>query len=240
MGPGAARALGGGREGCVEIAHPRGAYLRLDDDEYVHLAGPRGPFGPLTVATAGLLPAVEAGWHARIADGVLELGPQRVAISLAPARRAFVPPPPREGEPEVIRAAWRAAREVVPPSPTPLRLGIAKLAIGDLEGAVGLLAGRGEGLTPAGDDVLAGFAGRRAAAGRRVALSRLARRRSSPLGLAYLRCAERGELAEAAAALLRAIVAGEPAAAARRGRRLSTWGASSGCALFWGMEAAGQ
>jgi hypothetical protein len=86
--------------------------------------------------------------------------------------------------------------------------------------------------------VLAGFAGARAAAGHTVSLSPLAQERSSPLGLAYLRCGERGELPEAADALLRAILAGDAVAAARRARTLSAWGASSGAALFWGMAAA--
>jgi hypothetical protein len=77
-------------------------------------------------------------------------------------------------------------------------------------------------------------------AARPVSLSPRACGRSSPLGLAYLRCAERGELPEPAGALLQALVAGDAAAAGRRARRLATWGASSGAALFWGMAAAGS
>src|SRR2546430_12045096 len=78
-----------------------------------------------------------------------------------------------------------------------------------------------------------------AAVGRAVSLSPLAGGRSSPLGLAYLRCAERGELPGPAEALLRAIAAGDVPAANRRARRLRSWGASSGAPLFWGMAAAG-
>ena len=62
--------------------------------------------------------------------------------------------------------------------------------------------------------------------------------RCSPLGLAYLRCAERGELPEPVAALMRAIRAGDPVAAERRARALSRWGASSGAAMLWGIAAA--
>jgi hypothetical protein len=80
--------------------------------------------------------------------------------------------------------------------------------------AVQELAGRGEGLTPVGDDVLAGFAAMRHALGRPVCIDK---GRCSPLGRAYLCCAERGELPEAP---------------------LSRWGATSGTAMLWGMGAA--
>ena len=223
LGPGAARALREAREGCVEIAHPRGSYLRLGAADYVHLAGPRGPFGPLTAVLA-TLPSLAPG--------------ERVRVSLADARPALAAPFPHPGRPEARRAALAAAGAAVPPAHAALRTGIALLEAGDLEAATLALAGRGDGLTPAGDDVLAGFAGARAAGRRRVSLSPLAQERSSPLGLAYLRCAERGELPEAADALLRAILSGDPVAAARRARRLASWGASSGAALFWGIAAA--
>jgi hypothetical protein len=62
--------------------------------------------------------------------------------------------------------------------------------------------------------------------------------RCSPLGLAYLRCAERGELPEPVAALMRAIRAGDAVVAERRARALSRWGASSGAAMLWGIAAA--
>ena len=100
--------------------------------------------------------------------------------------------------------------------------------------AVAQLAGRGEGLTPAGDDVLAGFAAWRWASGAPVALPA---QRCAPLGREYLRCAERGELPAPAAAVLAAIRAGDAPAAARRAGGLAEWGASSGAALLWGMAA---
>ena len=65
----------------------------------------------------------------------------------------------------------------------------------------------------------------------------LAAGRCAPLGRAYLRCAERGELPQPAAEVLAAIRAGDAALAARRARGLREWGASSGAALLWGMAA---
>ena len=98
-----------------------------------------------------------------------------------------------------------------------------------------MLAGRGPGLTPAGDDVLAGIAGWRHADGAPVSLTAP---RGSPIGLAYLRCAERGELPEPARRTLDAVRAGDAALAARRARVLGRWGATSGGAMLCGMAAA--
>jgi hypothetical protein len=93
-------------------------------------------------------------------------------------------------------------------------VGLRALARGDLAVAVRELAGRGEGLTPLGDDVLAGFAAMRHALGRPVFIDT---ERCSPLGRAYVRCAERGQLPESP---------------------LSRWGSTSGVAMLWGMGAA--
>ncbi len=136
-----------------------------------------------------------------------------------------------------LGAAASAAVAGDRPAPA-LRPGLVALRAGRVRHAVGLLAGRGEGLTPAGDDVLTGYSGWVAAAGGPTApLSVLAAGRASPIGLAYLRCAERGELPGAAAATIDAILAGDPEAAARRARVLRRWGASSGSALLWGIAA---
>jgi hypothetical protein len=102
---------------------------------------------------------------------------------------------------------------------------------------VRLLAGRGEGLTPAGDDALAGYVAWRRDAGRPVAISPLAEGRSSPLGVAYLRCAERGELPDAGAYLLAALDAVSPRRAIAAAIGLREWGSSSGAALIWGISA---
>ena len=83
--------------------------------------------------------------------------------------------------------------------------------------------------------MLAGYAAWRHGAGAAI---HLATPRCSPLGAAYLRCAERGELPEVAARVLDAVRAGDAGRAARRARGLARWGASSGTAILWGVEAA--
>lgn len=231
IGPGARRALSEGAAGTVELAFGAGGYAALDEHR-VLLAPARSPVGPLSILVAGLVRGdLVPGQRATVSGEALVVGPLR--IELAAARDA---PPLRGGAlARTWPAALAAALEVVAPVPPELAPGLAALKAGDLAGGVQRLAGRGEGLTPAGDDVLAGFAGWRWARGAPVALPA---DRCAPLGRAYLRCAERGELAAPAAAVLAAICAGDAEAAARRATRLAGWGASSGAALLWGMAAA--
>ena len=234
IGPGARRALraaaGATAGGSVELAFGPGGYVRLGARR-VLLAPARSPLGPLSILVAGLVRGdLALGDPASVRGDALVVGALR--IELAGARAA--PAPGRSARAPGWPAALDAAAAVVAPAPAALRPGLAALATGDVPRAVAQLAGRGEGLTPAGDDVLAGFAAWRWADGTPVALPT---QRCAPLGRDYLRCAERGELPEPAAAVLAAIRDADPAAAARRAARLADWGASSGAALLWGMAA---
>lgn len=231
LGPGARRALRDGARGIVETAFAAGGYVRVGR-RAVLIAPARSPVGPLSVLVAGLGPRPFApGDRARVDRGALAVGRSRIVLDGArevPAPRAVA-----------LAGGWRsglaAALAVAPAVPVVLAGGLAHLASGDVETAVTELAGRGEGLTPAGDDVLAGFAAWRWADG--VPLT-LPGDRCTPLGRDYLRCAERGELPGPAARLLDAIRAGDAGSATRRARRLAIWGTSSGPALLWGMAAA--
>ena len=148
-------------------------------------------------------------------------------------------PPDRTLQPG-WRAALAAALDAVPAPPAELDDGLAALRLGEVADAVAALAGRGGGLTPAGDDVLAGFAAWRHRDGRAAALSGTGAGRCSPIGIAYLRCAERGELPEPAARAMRAVRDGDVRLARIRARALSAWGASSGAAILWGIAAAAE
>jgi hypothetical protein len=223
-GPGAARALRAGGAGRVEVALDGGGYLSLGAGGWVLLAPPRAPHGPLSLHVAGLGP-LDVGAPASVAEGVLIVGEQRVGLERMRVRRRREAPAP---------GTWWLEQAACSP---PLRPGVDALARGDLAAGVALLAGRGEGLTPAGDDVLAGYAGWLAAAGTPVAIADAAADRTTALSLAYLRCAERGELPAAAEAL---IAARDAPAAVRSARALSRWGATSGCALMLGMDAAAR
>lgn len=234
VGPGSVRALqarpaAGGR---VELAFGPGGYVRLGE-HWILLAPARSPLGPLSILVAGLArDDLVPGDPVAASDEALVAG--ALQIDLTRAREA--PPPERRPLRRGWRAALAAALDAVAPAPAALAPGRAALAAGDLAGGLARLAGRGEGLTPAGDDVLAGFAAWRWARGAPVALPA---ERCAPLGRAYLRCAERGELAAPAAGVLEAIANGDAPAAARRARGLAAWGATSGAALLWGIAAGG-
>ncbi len=224
----------------VELVLSGGIYVRAGDD-WLLLADPDAPFGPLSVAVTGLRrAAVRPGQPALVEPGRLLVGGQAVCLRRLRERRSPAGPSPGpEGALAGRRARYRrgGALAVTGGPPADLAPGLRALRRGRLRDGVRLLAGRGDGLTPAGDDALAGYAAWRHAAGAPVRLSALAARRSSPLGLAYLRCAERGELPDAAAAVLTALRAGDPRAAATAAGGLRAWGASSGAALLWGLEA---
>ncbi|HKH18297.1 MAG TPA: DUF2877 domain-containing protein [Solirubrobacteraceae bacterium] len=243
-GPAAMRALASGSGGSVEIALAAGAYVRLSGDPpgWLLVAPSRAPRGPLTLLVGGLERAGPApGAPVRVVraargglSGALVIGSLRIGLDGAVACAASAPSPLRAG----WRGALAAALGQLPGPPEELAGGLAALRRGALDEAVERLAGRGSGLTPAGDDVLAGFAAWRRADGAAPALAARAAGRSSPIGLAYLRCAERGEPPELADRALRAIREGDAGLAGIRARALSRWGASSGAAILWGIAAA--
>jgi Protein of unknown function (DUF2877) len=249
-GPGARRALVDGRDGVVELALSQGAYVRFERD-WLLLAEPSAQFGPLSLSVQGLERLdLSPGLPVRVTGRRIVLGEHAILLErmrergMAPL--ALMPPTERSA----MSTAAAAALAVLPALPSFLGRGIAALAAGRLREAVQALAGLGEGLTPAGDDVLAGYAASRAALGAHSGhegvahkgwappLTTLAAARSSALGLAYLRCAERQELPDAGAQLLVAIHRGSVGGVQAALPRLNAWGATSGIALAWGMAAA--
>ncbi len=247
--PAARRALVPGRVGAVALVLSQGAYIRFTG-QWLMLAGPSAPFGPLSLVVQGIERLdLSPGLPVSVGGDRMVLG--EYSISLERMReRGMVPlaADPAAGT-RAIATGIAAALAALPAPAEYLERGIAALAAGRLRHAVIELAGLGEGLTPAGDDVLAGYAATRIALGALCPpiditlhcvspLSTLAAHRSSELGLAYLRCAERGELADVVAHLLIAIQRGSVSQVLAALPALRTWGASSGIALAWGMGAA--
>jgi Protein of unknown function (DUF2877) len=101
------------------------------------------------------------------------------------------------------------------------------------------LGGRGPGLTPAGDDVLAGVLLARWGAsdeGERAEALAIARNvETNRISLAFLEAAAQGQCIEPSHDLLVALVQGEEAEAARARMRLTAYGATSGAALAVGI-----
>jgi hypothetical protein len=221
-----------GRRGRVVLCSGSGGYARLGDD-FVLLGAPRAPVGPLSLIVAGLRAGdlvIDA--PVRCDDGTMSLGDLALDLRTARVRRAATVPPASASSPGALAAALGA----VPDPPAGLAPGLRALARGELDAGTRLLGGRGDGLTPAGDDVLAGYAAWRHADGRPVSL----RAETSALSRAYLRRAELGELPDAAIRVRDAIRRGDLPASRAAARALRTWGASSGFALLWGMAAGAQ
>ena len=124
-----------------------------------------------------------------------------------------------------------------------LGAGVARLAHGDLAGGASQIKGLGYGLTPSGDDFLAGFllgmhalemaAGIDLAAPRQAV--RAAARGANPFSEALLRSAAEGRCFERATSLIRALFEGAEADVERHARRLFAVGASSGADLGVGL-----
>jgi hypothetical protein len=118
------------------------------------------------------------------------------------------------------------------------RAGAARLLAGDLESGARALAGLGFGLTPSGDDFLAGLllgmyaAG--APAGQRRRVYDAARSRNA-FSESLLECAAEGCCSEPAQGLIHALFAGTEADVARHTARLAAVGASSGADLAAGL-----
>jgi Protein of unknown function (DUF2877) len=113
------------------------------------------------------------------------------------------------------------------------------LAAGDLRRAAELLGGRGPGLTPAWDDVLAGLllaAATLWGPGSRPALAEaVAAAHTNDIAAAFLRWAARGQGIAPVHDLLYAVARGDAAAARRALGELRSFGASSGTDLAYGL-----
>ncbi|WP_344841731.1 DUF2877 domain-containing protein [Nonomuraea dietziae] len=209
---------------------------------------------PNSVLLAGELPHVSVGDEAAVGDGVIELGRYRVK-----ARRWWDPSP---ALPSVDLVRLAQATSALSPQTTRrpglegnaaitllalgLRGGLA--AEGPWTAAAEQLVGLGPGLTPSGDDVLAGLLvalrhlGSAAKVERAVwladwlaaAVTFDAGTRTTPISATLLHCAARGEASPEVSAVLRGITgqqALEPAL-----RRLLQLGHTSGADLAQGVR----
>jgi hypothetical protein len=114
----------------------------------------------------------------------------------------------------------------------------AALLRGDVDAVVAGLGGRGVGLTPAGDDVLAGALVVLALAA--VAPADLVRAaasaRTHPLALAFLRWAARGQSVAPVHQLLVALAAGDDEGISRHQQHVAELGHTSGADLLLGLR----
>jgi hypothetical protein len=212
-----------GRSGGRVVAAGAGwGWLRDEAGRPVHLTGERGPRGPLTAIVAARMPLLRPGELVAL-DGT-EARPWRTPAPLAPAPA------------DQRRAACEAVRAHVWNDPWATALGREPL-----DALLPRLAGRGPGLTPAGDDALLGFVlARRAldpSGARGVAARVLAeiRRRSGEPSRTLLRLAAHGEAPEPAALVRDALLTADGPALAPAVRRLVAYGRTTGRAILAGL-----
>ena len=228
--------FGSGFTGWVAGVFRAGFYVTGERGAIFAVLGPGSWPGPLHLVTASLPGLPVAGDRVVVAETTLAAG--RVEIDFGNARLWDSVLPDRLG---FDTAVWAGA---APPVEPDLALvwneAAAAVRSGDLASACRLLEGRGGGLTPTGDDALAGImlvaASDRA---RRPALRQLARQtRTSDLSRAFLEWSARGSSIQPAHDVLEAAASADRAGLARAAQTLSGVGASSGRALLTGLTLA--
>ena len=244
IGGHAAAALASG-DGEVVAAYRKAAWVRLPGGP-VALTAPAIPPGPLHVTLDGPLPSARgaavrrAGSRLHVGGSVVELGGARPWTGPLPD-----PDEVRRGAGLVVWAtAAVAAGSALTTAPyrEPARRAVARLRDGDLAGAVDTLAGLGPGLTPAGDDALAGMLlALRAVEGPDAEPRLVAAVAGAPtttLSLTVLRCAAAGQALAPVHQLLGAAARGDRAAALAAATAVAEVGATSGADFCYGLRAA--
>ncbi|MGH3386172.1 MAG: DUF2877 domain-containing protein [Nocardioidaceae bacterium] len=202
--------------------------------DVVCVSGPDAVRLPCALVLTTPPPVAEVGAPAAVGRGRVRVGGEVVAVA-----RWWRVPRPVLTDPRA--AAAKAASYPVPAPPPDVPPDVTHAESADLPSCVPRLLGLGPGLTPAGDDVLAGAlvalsAAAHPAAGRLVAAVAAARpfTRTTTVSAALLAHAARGECIPPVAAYLRALDRGTDLEAARAD--LLGVGHTSGWALLLGVH----
>ena len=224
LGLGAQEAFAAGATGTVAAVFSKAAYLRLPAG-LVALTTRDVPPGP--VHARGDVPL-----HRLAAGDVLTVDLSRTTIWRG---TAITPAVLAAGAGTVLDVLARAPASALADDAFEPRRARAVRCVegGDLDGAVDALAGLGPGLTPAGDDALAGVLLVLGAHDRAAAVAAADRARTNDIARAFLNWAARGQSIEPVHRLLSADDAG--AASAALGDLLR-FGHSSGADLAFGLR----
>jgi len=228
--------------GAVVAVYRQAAYLRLPGG-IVALVAPEVPPGPLWIRGDVFLQDLGPDATVTVDGDGLDVAGHRLPVADAETWQGPLPRPSR------LRAALPLALDVVAGAPRsalladPWRAAFdraeAAMGRGDLLSAAAVLGGLGPGLTPAGDDALAGILfARRALAGRDAEPRLLAVAGvavTTDLSAALLGWAARGQAIEPVHALLAAVAAGDRIAALTATDRIASFGSSSGADLLLGL-----
>ena len=222
--------------GRVEGVFGGGFYVSGPSQTVFAVLGPRSWPGPLhlVTGTVAVLPAVHD--RVRVSGGELVAGPLRVRLA---GSRCWAP-----RLPECLKAdpgTWHGIAPGVDSDLAPVWEEVTgDVRRSDLAACFRRLQGRGEGLTPSGDDVLAGILLVAAIdPDNRGTLADLAlAARTTRLSRAFLRWAAAGQSIQPAHALLDAAASGDRAGMGRAAASLAGVGATSGRALVAGVALA--
>ncbi|WP_344918125.1 DUF2877 domain-containing protein [Streptosporangium oxazolinicum] len=246
------------RPARVLAAFPSGVYLEVRTElepQVIAVVTGEATRLPNAMVVTDPMPRVAVGDEASVGDGSIDVG----RLSLR-AHRWWNPAPPL-GAVDVARLARSLPAMAELCERSPRRPGLegngaaGLLAQGCAEGsllksvvAAEQLVGLGPGLTPSGDDVLAGLLvalhhlGGATGAGRAVwlagwlaaAVTFDVRGRTTPISAALLHCAARGEASGEVLAVLRGLAGRQSLEAALH--RLLQLGHTSGADLAWGLR----
>ena len=235
--------LSAGEPGCVIAAFSRAVYVRLGAPaRLVAIVPLDAPSGPLHLRVSRMPPAGVADL-AEARDGVLTVGSTPLPI---PAE-AWQPPPAPD-LPEARPAAARVLREalgdyrVLDLAGRPWDV-MRSLRAEGLRRTLAGLAGRGTGLTPAGDDCAAGILLATAMLGAQgmttwpphELVDLASRHDSHEISVAFLTAAAQGQSIEPIHALIAACARSDLEGARAQVRRLERIGHSSGHDLAYGV-----
>ncbi|MEV7966875.1 DUF2877 domain-containing protein [Sphaerisporangium sp. NPDC088356] len=246
------------RPARVLAVFPLGVYLEIRTDvepSVVAVVTGEATRLPNAVVLSDPLPVTAPGDEAAVGDGCIEIGRLTVRV------RRWWDPAPSLGPVELSRLEQVLPRLGVVCAASARRPGLADGGAGALlaEGcargsltaaitATEQLMGLGPGLTPSGDDMLAGVLVALRQIGRAAGVSRAvwladwlaatvafdARTRTTPISATLLHCAAQGQACADALAVLRGIAGHQPLEPAVH--RLLRLGHTSGADLAWGLR----
>lgn len=186
LGLGAHEVLSAGGRGTVVAVFSKAAYLRLPAG-LVALTTRQVPAGPIHARGSFPIHRLAAGQRVTVDGSVLglDLAGATVWRGTLP-ELSTVDSSVLDGAPASALAAY----------PGHVDRAVEHLATGDLPGTVDALAGLGPGLTPAGDDALAGILLVAGASDRPAAVDAAGRARTNDVARAFLAWAARGQSIE--------------------------------------------
>jgi hypothetical protein len=246
VGMDAARILRVVGPGQVRAVFTKALYLQVPGGLVV-LVTMQAPRGPLHLRVTNL-PAVAPGCPVQVSSDSLRIAHHCYVLD-GPTWTPMLP------SAVSMKRARQAVRSWLPDLCPPLDLGhtaraalpgdaVSDLHRGHLRSFAATIAGRGPGLTPAGDDVLAGVllatrAMCSASAAERLILRQCARcARTNDIARAFLACAAEGRCIEPAHDLLIGLANADGRAVISAVEDLSRYGSSSGTALTYGIRIA--